>query len=96
MFDIQAKDAGIRSIFWEQLHELKVVLEKEMGTDGIWLQGTKSDVVLEFDRIYWELAPIDSREVTNHQQIYSFFADRLIHFDAFYQEFKDILIHLAS
>ncbi len=34
-FDIQGKDAGVRQILWEQLYELKAVLEAEMGTDGI-------------------------------------------------------------
>ena len=35
-FDIQQKDDGIRSIIWEQMTELKVVMETEIGKDTGW------------------------------------------------------------
>lgn len=94
-FDIQAKDAGVRSIIWEQLHELKTVIESEMGTEGLWLERYSSPVIPEFDRIQWELSGVSMFHEDDLPAIFGFFEDRLVHFDAFYQEFKDVLVNLA-
>ncbi len=94
-FDIQGKDAGVRQILWEQLYELKAVLEAEMGTDGIWIEHASTPVVADFNRIVWERSDLNFYKMEDHPEILNFLADRLIHFDAFYQEFKDILINLA-
>lgn len=95
-FDIQAKDAGVRAIIWEQLQELKIVIESEMGTDGQWLQHHSTPVIPQFDRIQWELPGVSIFHREDTESIFDFFEDRLLHFDAFYQEFKDILVNLAS
>lgn len=94
-FDIQGKDAGVRQILWEQLYELKTVLESEMGTDGVWIENASTPVVPVFNRIIWERTDLNFYKPEDHPEIINFLADRLIHFDAFYQEFKDILINLA-
>ena len=94
-FDIQGKDAGVRQILWEQLYELKIVLESEMGTDGVWIENASTPVVPVFNRIIWERTDLNFYKPEDHPEIINFLADRLIHFDAFYQEFKDILINLA-
>ncbi|MDR0802023.1 DUF4268 domain-containing protein [Fluviicola sp.] len=94
-FDIQGKDEGVRQILWEQLQELKIVMESEMGTDGIWIENASSLSVPKFNRILWERNDLNFFKPEDHTEIQNFLADRLIHFDAFYQEFKDILINLA-
>ena len=94
-FDIQGKDAGVRQILWEQLHELKLVMEQEMGTDGLWIENASTPVVPAFNRIIWERSDLNFYKPEDHPEIINYLADRLIHFDAFYQEFKDILINLA-
>lgn len=94
-FDIQGKDAGVRAILWEQLHELKIVMEQEMGTDGVWIENASTSIVSDFNRIVWERPDLNFYKIEDHPEIITFLADRLIHFDAFYQEFKDILINLA-
>lgn len=94
-FDIQGKDEGVRQILWEQLQELKVVLESEMGPEGVWIERASSSSVSEFNRIIWERNDLNFFKQEDHPEIQRFLADRLIHFDAFYQEFKDILINLA-
>lgn len=96
MVDIQAKDAGIRAIIWEQLQELKAVMVSEMGTEGVWIEDAHSRHIPHFSRIQWELTDVNFFNPDDHEAIYTFFADRLICFDRFYQEFKDILIHLAD
>ncbi len=94
-FDIQGKDEGVRQILWEQLYELKVVMESEMGTEGTWIENASSPAVPQFNRILWERTDLNFFKIEDHAEIQNFLADRLIHFDAFYQEFKDILINLA-
>lgn len=95
-FDIQAKDAGVRAIIWEQMYELKKVLEDEMGTSGIWLEDCHSETVPSFKRIMWERTDLSIFRPEDHTAIFSFLKDRLVHFDQFYYNFKDILINLAS
>ena len=94
-FDIQGKDEGVRAILWEQLYELKIVMEQEMGTDGVWIENASTSVVSDFNRIIWERQDLNFYKPEDHPEIIAFLADRLVHFDAFYQEFKDILINLA-
>lgn len=96
MFDIQAKDEGIRAIIWEQMYELKVVLEAEMGTDGVWLENCSSPAVPQFNRILWERNDLNFFNPDDKKAIFAFFEDRLVQFDAFYQDFKDILTNLAN
>lgn len=95
-FDIQAKDAGVRAIIWEQMTELKTVFEAEMGTDGEWIEHCKSPYIADFGRIIWERTDLNFFTLTDQNAIFTFLEDRLVHFDAFYQDFKDILVNLAS
>lgn len=95
-FDIQGKDDGVRAIIWEQLGELKVVLEQEMGNSGVWIENASSMHVAQFNRIQWERTDLSFYRVEDHEEIMNFLSERLIAFDRFYQEFKDILINLAS
>ena len=96
MIDIQAKDEGIRSIIWEQLAELKVVMTSEMGTEGTWIEEAHSAHIPHFSRIEWTLTGVNFFDIEDRIKIYDFLSDRLICFDRFYQEFKDILINLAD
>ncbi len=95
-FDIQGKDLGVRSIIWEQMYELKVVLEKEMGTDGKWLEAISNETVPEFNRIIWEITDVNLFSTADHKKITQFLMERILSFDRFYQEFKDILTNLAN
>jgi hypothetical protein len=96
MIDIQAKDEGIRAIIWEQLQELKAVMTSEMGSEGTWIEDAHSFHIPHFSRIEWILNGINFFEASDQEKIFDFLADRLICFDRFYQEFKDILINLAD
>lgn len=94
-FDIQGKDAGVREIIWEQMYELKVVLESEMGTTGIWSEAISSSSVDSFNQIKWENPNLNLFKLEDQAEIMAFLEERIIAFDRFYQEFKDILINLA-
>lgn len=94
--DIQPKDDGIRAILWEQMTELKVVMETEMGVATAWKEHDRYINNRNVSRIYWETNALNFYQYEDQPQIVDFLKDRLIRFDKFYQEFKDILIALAE
>ncbi|MDG1841854.1 MAG: DUF4268 domain-containing protein [Crocinitomicaceae bacterium] len=95
-FDIQIKDEEIRDLIWQQLIELKVVLENSMNYPSIWTKNfyTKEGVCIS--RISWENKSLSLYDETQWSEIHSFLKQRILGFDKFYQEFKDILIHLLK
>jgi len=95
-FDIQFKDPGIRDLFWEQLTELKQVMKAEMGDNGQWLKDLSAPEGFVFDRIQWHLDGVNFYRSEDWPVVYSFFKERLIAFDRFYQEFKEVLILLVD
>lgn len=94
-FDIQAKDAGVREIMWEQMEELKKVLTDSMGEPGEWIFDCKSDSIASFCRITWEKSGVNFFREEDQTAIFEFFREKLIAFDEFYQNFKDILVLLS-
>lgn len=94
-FDIQHKDAEIRSIIWEQMNELKKVLTDEMGS-GNWNDKAFNATLPEFCRISWELNDVHYLNSDDKEKIFLFFEDKLISFDRFYDTYQDILIHLVN
>lgn len=95
-YDIQFKDPGIQAIFWEQLTELKVVLESNMSIPTIWEPQFVNNEGQTIGRIFWILEGTNFYDQQNWQQIYAFFKKHLREFDVFYQEFNEILITLVD
>ena len=95
-FEIQPKDEGVRAILWEQMTELRVVFENEMGTAGIWSEFDREFAGRTVSSIYWERTDLNFFNYNDWPEIKAFFKEKLVAFDAFYQEFKDILITLAE
>tara|TARA_B100001758_G_C18339814_1_gene573706 strand:+ start:657 stop:1118 length:462 start_codon:yes stop_codon:yes gene_type:complete len=95
-FDIQHKDEEIRALIWEQLNELKVVLEKEMKHNTIWNEKVYTKEGMCISSISWTHESLSFYNENEWKDIISFFKIRLIEFDKFYQEYKDILIHLVN
>jgi len=95
-FDIQAKDAGVREVMWEQMEELKKVLTDSMGEPGDWNFNSRSDSIASFCRISWEKQGVNFFDEKDKQSIFEFFRDKLIAFDEFYQNFKEILVLLSK
>lgn len=95
-FDIQPKDSGIREIVWEQMGELKVVLENEMNYETLWHERYYGITNKEYSRISWEAPEFNYFNEAHIPQIYAFLKERLVTFDKFYQEYKDLLIALMD
>ena len=95
-FEIQPKDEDIRSILWEQMTELKNVMEAEMGPATAWNEFERIFNDRNVSRIYWEDDSVNFYNENDQSKIIDFLKEKLIHFDTFYQEYKDILIALAE
>lgn len=95
-FDIQAKDPAIREIVWEQMEELKKVLTDSMGDSGEWIFDFSTPDVESFCRITWELKNVNFFVEADHPEIFKFLKEKIIAFDEFYQNYKDILIQLIK
>lgn len=95
-FDIQAKEEGVRAILYEQMTELKKVLESSMKTETHWIKDFQTKEGITISRVFWESEPLNFYKDEDWPKIMAFLKDRLIEFDEFYQEFKDILVALAE
>lgn len=93
--DIQPKDDGIRSLLYEQMTELRKLLESEMG-EGNWNEFDRVFAGRNVSRIAWCKHGLNFYDDNDIDDIKDFFREKLIAFDEFYQEYKDILIALVE
>jgi len=94
--DIQAKDDDIRAIVWEQLTELRTVLLLEMEVDPIWDENSYILSGKQVSRMYWETKNLNYYRDEDVPEIHAWLEDKLLRFDRFYQEYKEILINLVA
>lgn len=95
-YDIQFKDKEIRSLFWEQLSELKILLEQSMGSPTIWIQNLETKEGLTISRVKWQDSDLCLYKKKDWKKAQFFIKNRLLEFDKFYQEYKEILINLIK
>jgi hypothetical protein len=95
-FDIQTRDAGVRSLLWEQMLELKKVMEEHMTIKPLWYEHQCQPDGRIISRIEWRKEHVNYLIEEDHQAIYQFFMAVLVPFDIFYQEFKEILVNLTD
>ena len=95
-YDIQFKDKEIRALFWEQLIELKSLFNKQESHTSNWHEHFKTIDGLHISRIEWTHDEWSLYRQKDWRKIYRFFKERLLEFDLFYQEYKEILINLIK
>ena len=95
-FDIQFKDEEIRSIFWDQLLELRKLIDTSMSTPTLWIKTHETEERTTISRLKWQDSNLSLYNKKDWKKAQLFFKERLIEFDIFYQEYKDILIHLIK
>ena len=95
-YDIQFKDKEIRALFWEQLLELKSLFNRQESHDSNWYEHFETKDGIHISRIEWSNDEWSLYCQKDWRKIYRFFKDRLIEFDLFYQEYKEILINLIK
>ena len=94
-FDIQNKDDSLREILFEQMTELKVVLEEITEENPEWIENEFVNNQY-ISRIVWENNKYNFYKKNETEFIYNYLKERLVKFDIFYQEYKDILVSLAN
>jgi hypothetical protein len=94
--DIQHKDDDIRAIIWEQMTELKMVLEDITSSSPIWEENFNYLNKQYISRIIWEDKTLNFYKLEHREMIYMYLKNRLIKFDLFYQEYKEILMSLTN
>lgn len=94
--DIQSTDEGIREIIWEQLEELRKVMESEMIHPAVWDKRVFNDAGQAIFQLRWELDGVSIYNEADRDKIIDFFRSTLIQFDAFYSEFGEILKNLTT
>ena len=95
-FDIQSKDDDIRALLFEQMSELKVVLEDITIEKPTWIENHYYLNKQYISRIVWENNLLNFYKSEHRDLIYTFLGESLVKFDLFYQEYKEILIALAN
>jgi hypothetical protein len=95
-YDVQFRDNDIRTLFWEQLQELKTIIESSMGSPTVWVKDYETSEGLSISRLKWETTEYSLHNEKDWKPAHLFLKERLLEFDIFYQEYKDILIHLIK
>ena len=94
--DIQHKDNEIRALIWEQMTELKMVLENTTCSSPSWDENFNYLNKQYISRIIWEDNTLNFYKPEHKQLIYIFLKNKLVKFDLFYQEYKEILMALTN
>lgn len=94
-FDIQDRDDSVRAIIWEQMGELQKVLYSYTGEATLWDDEASNNVLPTFCQIQWKKEGLNYMKREDREEIFQFFEKILVAFDEFYQEFKDIILHLV-
>ena len=93
--DIQPKDEGIRALIYEQLTELRRLLEEVCGA-AHWEEFHRVFAGRNVSRISWTKEGLNFYSDADIPEIKEFFKEKQIAFDEFYQEYKDILLALVD
>jgi hypothetical protein len=94
--DIQHNDDDIRALIWEQMTELRMVLEDITNSTPIWEEYIFYLNNQYISRIIWEDKTLNFYNSEHREMIYIFLKNKLIKFDLFYQEYKEILMSLTN
>ena len=87
-FDVQPKDDGIRSIIWEQMTELKTLMQAEMGIEAIYLEKSHYWNERLISRIKWEDNTLNYFNEEDIPKIIEFLKDKLITHKEFIKQMK--------
>jgi hypothetical protein len=81
---LNQKDPDLRSLFYEQLLELKGVLHAQMGEEWIWEEVATNAQYQEISQVYTLLPEVNLFRQEDWPAIISFFKPRLIALDEFW------------
>ncbi len=93
--ELQHPDS-IRELFFEQFTELKVVLEKAIGTPLVWEELNINEYDKAICRIYVVLPHVNLFNKEDWPQVTTFFEKKIVKLHVFWLEYKEIFKNLES
>jgi hypothetical protein len=88
--EIAHKDEALQALYFEQFRELKTLLQNTLQEEWIWLLHTTSDSGRLISRIYKTINPVSVFNKSDWPQLISFFKQRIIALDEFWNTAKHI------
>jgi hypothetical protein len=94
--DLQHRDLEIRELFWEQLLELKALLQAEWGTDLLWEESYTKPDGTTVCRVEKQLNQGNLFNKTTWPLLLTFLKENLLAFDRFWADAFDIFKNLEA
>ncbi|MCB9334683.1 MAG: DUF4268 domain-containing protein [Flavobacteriales bacterium] len=94
--DFQHKDDGIRELFYEQLTELKVVLEEAIGEPLEWTELCFNEFNIPISRVSTKLDGVNLFNKSDWPKVFDFFEKRIVGLHEFWMDFKEIFLNLQK
>lgn len=94
--DLQHKDDGIRELFYEQLTELKVVLQDSIGEELQWQELCFNEFNQPISRISTSLSGVNLYNKDDWHKVFLFFEKKMVGLHEFWLDFKEIFIQLQN
>ena len=92
--DLQHRDEGLRQLFWEQLTELKALMQDAMGDDLVWHEAYHKMDGTVISRVEKTLETGSIYDKSTWPELLGFLKAQLIAFDAFWADVYDIFEQL--
>ncbi len=94
--DFQHKDDGIRSLFYEQLLELKTVLQSSIGDDWKWEEVSFNEFNQPVSKVYIVLENVSIYNKDDWQKTFRFYEEKMLGLHGFWIDFKEIFKNLED
>lgn len=93
--ELQHPDS-IRELFYEQFTELKVLLEKALGTPLVWEELYINEYDKAICRIYVVLPDVNLFNKDDWKKVTDFFENKMVKLHVFWMEYREIFKNLES
>lgn len=90
-FEIECNDLEKRTIYFEKVESLKLILTEEYLPDVIFEKNYTLDTQKEISRIWVEKKGLTFKNKNNWQEIFDFFYEKMDAFERFYFEYEDYI-----
>ena len=94
--EITHKDEEIRSLFFEQLEQLKTYLHSILGEEWIWENEYYNSYGIKSARVYISIDHKNFLVKDNWQDLFAFFKPRMIKLDEFWSTAKETFVALSK
>ena len=93
--DLQMRDAGIRTLIFEQFLETQKLLQDFVGSE---MEVIPSDFEndLEISRLKWQLSDVSLVNAEDYDKAIQFFKAKIKGMDAYWFEFSDLFVALCK